>query len=150
VSECLGQKLLFHKNNFKETTYQAGETITFQIKGDDSKIRDRIVGFDKDFIVFSNFKISPEEISHIYVDKKTRTWFIFRYKYQIVLPIIGIGYMILDWLNTGALSKETAVAGTSFVIAGLLAKILISEKIKIKGRRKLVIIHSDIPAFRKN
>ena len=141
VLEGFSQKLLFHKNNYKEVFYQVGETITFKLKGDYSKISAQIKGFEGNLIVFSNFKINPEEISDIYVDSKTRTWFVFRYKYKSVLPIIGFGYMLLDFINTGSLSRETVVIGSSFIAAGLLAKILISEKIKIKGRRKLVVIH---------
>lgn len=139
--ECVSQKLLFHKNNYKEVFYQAGENITFRVKGDRSKISAQIKGFEGNLIVFPNFKINPEEISDIYVDDKTRTWFILRYKYKSILPIIGFGYMLLDFINTGSLSKETVILGSSFIAAGLLAKILISEKIKIKGRRKLVVIH---------
>src|SRR6267154_2422589 len=126
------QKLLFHKNNYKEVFYQVGETITFRLKGDNSKISAQIIRFEADLIVFPSFKVSPKEVSHLYVDKKTRTWFILRYKYKSILPIIGLGYMLLDFVNTGSLSKETALVGASFVIAGLLAKILISDKIKIK------------------
>jgi hypothetical protein len=140
-SECSSQKLLFHKNRYKEVFYQAGETISFNLKGDNSKIRAEIKGFDGDLIVFQDFKVDPKDVTSIYVDAKTRTWFILRYKYQIVLPIIGFGYMLLDFINTGALSKETVVFGTTFIAAGLLAKILISKRIKIKGRRKLVVIH---------
>jgi len=141
VLDGFSQKLLFHKNNYREVFYQAGETITFRVKGDRSKISAQIKGFEGNLIVFPNFKINSEEISDIYVDSKTRTWFILRYKYKSILPIIGFGYMLLDFINTGSLSKETVVVGSSFIAAGLLAKILISEKIKIKGRRKLVVIH---------
>ena len=138
--ECISQKLLFHKNRYKEVFYQSGETITFRLKGNRSKISTQIKGFEGNFIVFPNLKINPDEISHLYVDPKTRTWFILRYKYKTVLPIIGFGYALLDFINTGSLSKETAVISSAFITAGLLAKTVISEKIKIKGKRKLVII----------
>jgi len=72
----------------------------------------------------------------LYVDPKTRTWFILRYKYKTGLPIIGFGYALLDFLNTGTLSKETLIFSSVFIAAGLLAKIMISEKIKIKGKKK--------------
>jgi len=141
VFECFSQKLLFHKNRYREVLYQAGETISFNLKNDGSKISGQIKGFEGNLIVFQNFKINPEDITNIYVDDKTRTWFIFRYKYQSILPIIGFGYMLLDFINTGSLSKETITFGTTFIAAGLLAKILISKKIKIKGKRRLVIVH---------
>ena len=71
VSEGFSQKLLFHKNNYKEVFYQAGETITFKLKGDYSKISAQIKGFEGNLIVFQNFKINPEDVASIYVDDKT-------------------------------------------------------------------------------
>ena len=140
-SQCFGQRLLFHKNRYKEVLYEAGETISFNLKGSKSKITAQIKHFEGDFIVFEDFKINPNDIASIYVDAKTRTWFILRYKYQKVLLFIGLGYLALDFINTGSLSKETVLLGSSLVAAPLLAKIFISEKIKIKGSRKVVIIH---------
>jgi hypothetical protein len=140
-SECFSQKLLFHKNRYKEVIYQAGETISFNLKNDGSKISGQIKGFEGNLIVFQDFKVNSEDVTSIYVDAKTRSWFILRYKYQKVLLFIGLGYMLLDFINTGSLSKETVVLGSTLVAASLLAKIIISEKIKIKGRRKLVVIH---------
>jgi hypothetical protein len=139
-ADCFGQKLLFHKNRFREVTYQVGDIISFNLKGDNSKITSQIRGFEDKLIVFSDFNVTPEEVSHIYIDRKTKTWFILRYKYQYVLPIIGFGYALLDFANTGELSKETLLFGSSCIAAGLLAKVLISKKIKIKGKRKLVIL----------
>ena len=135
------QKLLFHKNRYKEVFYQVGDIFTFNLKGDNSKIIAQIRGFEGKFIVFANFKLNPEEVSHIYVDHKTKTWFILRYKYKSVLPLIGFGYALLDFINTGSLSQETAIISSIFIAAGLLAKIAISDKIRIKGKRKLVVIH---------
>lgn len=139
-SECFSQKLLFHKNRYKEVFYQVGETISFNLKGNDSKISAQIKGFEGNLIVFQDFKVNPGDVTSIYVDAKTRTWFILRYKYKAILPIIGFGYMLLELLNTGSLSNEAVLTGSIFIAAGLLAKVLISETIKIKGRRKLVVI----------
>src|SRR5258705_14001369 len=100
---CFSQKLLFHKNKYKEVFYQAGETITFRLKGGNSKISAQIIRFEAGLIVFPNFNVSPKEVSHLYVDKKTRTWFILRYKYKSILPIIGLGYVFLDLVNTESL-----------------------------------------------
>jgi hypothetical protein len=116
--ECISQKLHFHKNRYKGVFYLAGETITFRLKGNNSKIRAQIRGFDGNFIVFPDLKINPDEISHLYVDDKTRTWFILRYKYKTVLPIIGLGYALLDFINTGSLSKETVIFSSAFIAAG--------------------------------
>jgi len=140
-SQCFSQKLLFHKNRYKEVLYEVGETISFNLKGDNSKVTAGIKGFEGDYIVFEDFKINPRDIASMYADAKTRTWFIFRYKYQRILLYIGFGYIIIDFINTGSLSKETLAFGGAFIAAGLLAKIFISQKIKIKGKRKLVVIH---------
>jgi hypothetical protein len=135
-----GQKLLFHKNRHREALYKVGDIISFRLKNHDSKISGQIKSFEDSLIVFQNFKVNPNKITHLYVDTKTRIWYVLRYKYEKLFLISGIGYLLLDVLNTGELSKETLVISSSLVTAGLLAKWLISDRIKIKGRRKLVII----------
>jgi hypothetical protein len=140
-SWCYGQKLLFHKNRHREALYKVGDVISFRVKNSDSKISGQIRSFEDSLIVFQNFKVNPNKITHLYVDSKTKNWYILRYKYEKIFLISGIGYLLLDVLNTGELSKETLVISGSLVAAGLLAKWLISDRIRIKGRRKLVIIH---------
>ena len=139
-----GQKqfLLFIKNNHRKVTYQKGEIISFRLKGDDMKITERILGFEGDsLLVFDGlFKVNPKEISDMYVDEKTSTWFIFRYKYSKVLPMAGVGYLLLDVVNTEKFNKSTLITSGSLISAGLLAKWLIKDRIKIKGQRKLGII----------
>ncbi len=135
-----GQKLLFHKNRYKEVFYQVGDHISFRKLGSTQKISGEIIGFEDSLIVFKEFKVNPKVISHMYVDDKTKQWFILRYKYR-GLVFIGIGYLAIDVINTGELSKSTAIVSASLVGAGLLAKWIIADRIKIKGRRKLVIFH---------
>jgi hypothetical protein len=135
---CVGQKLLFHKNKHREVLYYVGDIVSFQIQND--KFTGQITGFQDSLILFRNNSVHPKEITHIYVDAKTRTWFVLRYKYQIILPIAGVGYLLADLINTGEVSKETLIFSSSLVGAGLLARWLISDKMKIKGRRKLVIL----------
>lgn len=137
--QSFGQKLLFHKNNFKETIYQIGDVISFRLK-DKSKLTRRIVGFDDSLIVFQDIRINPSEIAAVYVDKKTKTWFILRYKYERVLPMIGVGYFLLDWINSAGINENSAVFGVSLLTAGILARLMIPRYIKIKGQRKLVIL----------
>jgi hypothetical protein len=117
-----------------------GETISFRLKGDRAKFTRRIIGFEDGLIIFRDFDVDPKEISHLYVDKKTRTWYIFKYKYQYALPMLGAELILLELINIGKLSQEDLVLGGSLMVAGLLAKLLISKKIKIKGKRKLLII----------
>jgi len=135
------QRLLFQKKWYRKEIYTTGEIISFRIKGDRSKITRQILGFEDDsLIVFQDLKVNPKAISHLYVDKKTRTWYILKYKYQALFPLLGTGFMLLEFVNTGKLSESTLIFGVSLVTAGVLAKLFISNTIKIKGKRKLMII----------
>jgi hypothetical protein len=46
----------------------------------------------------------------------------------------------LDVINTGELKKETLIVSGTVIGVGLLAKLLISNKIKIRGKTKLRIL----------
>lgn len=138
---AFGQKsLLFNKNWRKQVLYQTGDVISFRVEAESRKITDQIMGFEDSLIVFRNYKINPKEITHMYVDKKTRTWYFLKYKYEKLLLFTGIGYLLVDGFNSHEFSKETLLVSGSLIGAGLLARWLISKKIKIKGRRKLVIM----------
>jgi len=134
------QKLLFQKNRYRQALYEPGDQLTFRLKGSRTKIFGQILGFEDSLIVFRDFKINPAKISHLYVDAKTRIWFILRYKYSKLLLIAGTGYLFLDAVNSGEFREKTLIISGTLIGAGLLAKIFISERMKIKGRRKLVII----------
>jgi hypothetical protein len=56
-----------------------------------------------------------------------------------------VGYFLIDVINTGYVKKETLVVSGSLIAAGLLAKVLISDKIKIKGKRRLWILKRERP-----
>lgn len=139
-SICYGQKLLFHKKRHREALYKEGDVISFNLRNDKSKITGQIRGFEDSLVVFSGFKINPKEITHLYVDDKTKKWYIFRYKYEKIFLIAGVGYPLLELINNGEVDKEILIIGGSLITTGLLAKWLISNKIKIKGRRRLLII----------
>lgn len=139
-SNCFSQALLFQKNRFREAQYEIGDILTFRLRDTKSKISLRITGFEDSLIVFKNFKITPKEITHLYADSKTKIWYILRFMYKRIFVYAGVGYLLLDVLNTGELSEETLMISSSLISAGLLARLLISERIKIKGRRKLIII----------
>ena len=139
--ESFGQKsLLFSKNWRKQAIYKTGDIISFRVKADPVKITDQIMGFEDSLIVFRNYKVNPKEITHMYVDKQTRTWYFLKYKYEKLLLFTGIGYLVVDGFNNKEFTKETLIISGSLIGAGLLARWLISKKIKIKGRRKLVIM----------
>jgi hypothetical protein len=139
TSIAQSQKLLFHKNNYKEQFYQVGDVISLRLKNDKTKITEKILGFEDSLIVFQGYKINPQDISAIYIDKKTRTWFILRYKYKYILTEIGAGYALLELVNTGTIDNNALKFSGSFIAAGVLT-MFIPDRIKIKGRRKLVII----------
>lgn len=135
-----GQELLFHKNRIREVFYKAGDVLSFRIRDEKTKITAEIKGFTDSLIIFQNFSIKPDEITHLYFDSKTKTWYIFRFKLERIFLISGAGYALLDILNTGELNRNTILAGGSLITAGLLAGLLIKKRIRIKGKRKLLII----------
>jgi hypothetical protein len=144
-TNCYSQSvLMFKKNNHRIAYYKTGDVISFRVRGDRSKITDQIRGFEDSVMVFLNYKVSPQEISDVYVDDKTRLWYILRYKYERIFLIGGVGYLLIDVVNTGELNKETLIVSGSLIAAGLLAKLLISKRIKIKGKRRLWILNPSV------
>ncbi len=137
---CRGQKLLFHKNRYRQALYNVGDVISFRLKGEKLKITATIRSFEDSAIVFPNFKVNPRDITHLYVDGKTKNWYILRYKYEKMFLIAGVGYPLLELVNQGEVVEETLMIGGSLIAAGLLARWLISDRIKIKGRRRLLIV----------
>jgi hypothetical protein len=138
---CFSQQyLLFQKNRYRQAIYKVGDVISFRMKNDRSKFTGQIYGFEDSVMIFHYYRINPKEISHLYVDNKTRIWFILRYKYGKVLPIAGAGYVLLDAINTGQVRGESLAIGGTLVATGLLLKAIIGDKIRIRGKRKLVIL----------
>jgi hypothetical protein len=143
-SHCSCQSLLmFKKNKNRIAYYKKGDVISFRIKGDKKKITEPIRGFEDSLLVFKYFNLNPKEITHMYVDDKTKVWYFLKYKYEKLFLFAGTGYLILDVLNTGELSEETLIISGSLITAGLLAKWLISKRIKVKGKRGLYILNLD-------
>ena len=146
---CRGQQLLFHKSRNKEAIYKIGDIISFSTKEDDSRLTSQILGFEGDtLIVFQNYTINPRSITCLYADEKTMGWYPLRYKIDKILFIAGAGYPLLEVINEGLIHRsrvdpEVFVVGGSLVGASFLAKWLISEKIRIKGRRKLLIVRRE-------
>ncbi len=141
---CRGQsRLMFKKNQNKIAYYETGDKISFRVKGEKTKLSGVIRGFEDSLIVFKNFKLNPSEITSMYVDDKTKIWYFLKYKYEKLFLFAGTGYLLLDVLNNGELAEETIIISSSLITAGLLAKWLISKRIKIKGRRRLVILNLD-------
>ena len=138
-TEGFGQSfLLLQKNKRRQAYYQIGDKISFKIRGE-SKITDRIKAFEEGLIVFQGYQVRMDEIADLYVDDKTKIWFVVRYKYEKALPVAGAGYLLLDAINTKTLNKNALLTGGALVGAGLLAKYFISKKFKIRGKRKIII-----------
>ncbi len=133
--------LVFAKGPDREVMYVTGDIITFKIKTQPEKIRDQIIGFEDQNILFRNYKVHVSEITYMYLDKKTKNWWFLKHKWDKLLIITGTGYFILDWINTGEIQKETAVISGSLVAAGLLAKVIFSKWIKVGGKKKLAVVH---------
>jgi len=134
--------LFFQKNRYRQATYHAGDPITVRVRNKGDKVSGRITGFLGDSLVLTQqdtLRISA--IEAIYVDGKTREWFVFRYKYKHILPIAGVGYLLIDRLNSGFVNRSTLLVSGTLIGAGILARLLISEQIRIRGKRKLLIMH---------
>lgn len=140
-TSCLGQRyLIFIKNRYRQAIYRAGDEISFRVKGDKSKITAQIESFEDTAIVFDGLKINPRNITDIYVDDKTKDWYIIRYKYEKLFLIAGVGFLLIDGGNTGSFNNKTLLISGSFVSASFLARWLIKDRMRIRGRRKLAII----------
>ncbi|MEQ8688984.1 MAG: hypothetical protein RIE86_27030 [Imperialibacter sp.] len=139
---CTAQRqyLLFHKNNIREAQYFAGEVIAFRFKDNDFKVTDQIKGFRDGLVLFDGYEVHANDFEVLYADHKTRIWFAFRYKFVKLTMIAGAGYLALDVINTGRFDKNTMIISGSLIGAGLIGRLFIREKFKIKGKKKIVVI----------
>jgi hypothetical protein len=133
--------LIFTKGPYREVRYSMGDIITFKIKTHPEGITDQIIGFEDQTIRFRNYTVNVTEITHMYLDKKTKNWWFLKYKYGVLLIFTGTGYLLADWINTGEIQKETAIVSGSMIAGGLLLKVITSKWIKVKGKKKLAIVH---------
>lgn len=130
--------MLQKKNRNKNAYYEKSDVISFQIKGRKSKIKAEIIDFKDSTIIFQGFEVNVDQIKCIYIDEKTKWWL--RCKIAQLSFITCTGYLALDVINTGKLDKNTLAVTATIVGVGLIAKLLISNKIKIRGRTKLKIL----------
>ena len=132
--------LAFRKGKDRVAYYEKGDVISFRFAGGKSKVTGHIEGFTDSTIVFSQYEVKVTDISHVYVDGKTRNWFAHRYKYEKLLLVAGFGYLMLDVINTGELTEDTKWVSVGLITAGLTARFLITDRFKIKGRKTLTIV----------
>ena len=140
-SICLAQKLLVHESWHREAIYKVGDEISIWIKNNESMYTATITGFQDSLIVFHDDTVNVSQITHVFVDKKIRRWYFMKYKWEKLFLYLGIGYPLLELINHGSVDKETLIIGGSLVAAGLLARKLISQRIRIEGKRKVVIMY---------
>jgi hypothetical protein len=133
-------KLLFHKNRYREAFYTVGDNLAFRIKGQKEKISGTITAIDDTVFTVNGERYNPSRIDRLYIDPETRMWFAFRYKWERLFLIGGIGYLVIDWINAGNVSEETLIISGSLVAAGLLARWLIPWHINVKKHRRMVIL----------
>lgn len=100
-----------------------------------AKVTGEIVAIQDSVIVFKGFEVRVSEISSLYIDEKTRWWL--RYKIEQLSLITGGGYLLLDIINTGELNNKTLIVSGTLIGAGLIARVLIGNRIKIRGRTRL-------------
>jgi len=130
---------LFHYSRYKQATYTVGDVIGFRIKGSNDKHSWQITGITDSTIVSGANVISPRNVSHFYVDRKSRTFFPLRNQYFKFL-VAGVGYFFIDWVNSGEIDKSTVIVSGSLIGAAVLCKIFVKDYIKLEGKRKLVIL----------
>lgn len=130
--------MLQKKNKNKNAYYKPGDVISFKVSDRTSKITGEILDIKDSVLVFRGYEIYVNEITHLYIDEKTKWWL--RYKVEQLSLILGGGYLLLELINTGELSRDVLIVSGTLIGVGLIAKLLIGNKIKIKGRTKLRII----------
>lgn len=130
--------MLQKKNRNKNVYYKPGDEISFRTIASNKKITGQIMELKDSIIVFKGFKLNVDEISSLYIDEKTRWWL--RYKVQQLSLIAGGGYLLLNLINNGEISEDDLIISGTLIGVGLIAKFLIGNRIKIKGRTKLRIV----------
>jgi len=130
--------MLEMKNKNKNAYYKIGDEISFQVTGDKSKVTGEIIELRDSIIVFKDYQININKISSIYIDDKTKWWL--RYKVEQLFLLAGAGYLLADIINSGEVNSETLLISGAMISVGVIAKLLIGNKIKMKGRTRLRIL----------
>jgi len=133
-------RLLFHYARYKEGIYSVGDVISFREKGSKEKITWQITDITDSTIVFGDRSIAPYKIGAMYVDAKSKIFFPFRFKYAYTLMAAGVAYLLIDAFNSKEFDRNTIIISASMVGAGIIARLLIKDYIKLKPGRKLVIL----------
>jgi hypothetical protein len=131
---CYGQKdILVLRRRSNNTYYHAGDKISFEVEGDESKITGRILDLKDSVIVFEGFEVPISKITWLYIDGRKLL--------PRLLLLAGVGYLFIDLINGGAQIQRVLVSSGTLIGIGLLANFLIRKKIKIKGRTRFLILN---------
>jgi hypothetical protein len=131
--------LMFEKNPYRRAFYYVGDEISLQLQGDRQKFTGRIQELQDSVILFEHYRIRVSDITHIYHDDK-QNWYTLRHKISPILLIAGSGYLVLDVVNSREFDRGTLMVSGTLIGAGLLAKLLIPTKTRIRGKRRLKIV----------
>lgn len=130
--------LLEMPNPNKNAYYEVGDVLTFYLPGKRSRRTETILALEDSLIVFRGYTVPVSQITALHIDDKTRWWL--RYKPAQLALIVGTGYILLDTVNNRELNEGTLVIGGSLIGLGLIFRLLIPNKIKIRRNTKLSIL----------
>lgn len=134
------KRLLFHYSRYKEVIYYVGDVISFRVKGSKEEITWPITGITDSTIVSADRSIEPNKIGAIYIDRKSKIFFPFRFKYRPYLIAAGSAYFLIDAINSKQIDRSTVIVSSSMIGAGAILGLIIKDYIKLKPPRKLVIL----------
>jgi hypothetical protein len=140
VGSALSQHLLFQRNRYDIALYESGDKITFRVEGSKKKVTAKILSFEDSVIVFQEFRLNPDKITDMYVDARSKEWYFLKFKYSKLFLFAGVGFLLLETLNTDEISDEALLISGTLIGAGILTKLLMSKRIPVRGKRKLAII----------
>ena len=127
-------------NPNKNAYYAVGDVLSFYLPGKRSKRTETILALEDSIIVFRGYTVPIRQITALHIDDKTRWWL--RYKPAQLALIAGTGYLLLNTVNNREIDEGVLVVGGSLIGLGLLFKLLIPNKIKLRRRTKLRILTS--------
>ncbi len=130
--------LLEMPNPTKNAYYEAGDSIIFYLPGKRSRRTETILALEDSLIVFREYAVPVSQITALRIDDQTRWWL--RYKPAQLALIAGTGYIVLDAVNNRELNGETLLIGGSLIGLGLIFRLLIPNRIRIRRNTKLSIL----------
>ncbi len=122
----------------KNAYYEVGDQLTFYLPGKRSKRTETILALEDSLVVFRGSTVPVGQITALHIDDRTRWWL--RYKPAQLALMAGTGYLLLDTVNNRELNEGTLAISGSLIGLGLIFRLLIPNKIKIRRNTKLRIL----------